>query len=479
MDSKNIHLPKIAVIGVGGAGINIVKNMQKLGLSGIDFIIANTDAQSLAHADATHKISLGQNLTQGYGAGGDPVIGEKAAQESLDEIMKVLSPYQMVFITSGMGGGTGSGASSIIAQSARDQGILTVGIVTRPFGFEGQKREAVATEAIDKLKNTIDSYLVLHNEKLFDTFDDDVTQIDAFHKADSLITDSLKGLTEILTSHGQINLDFADLRSVLKGAGQIVLNSAVAEDENRAIEVAQSVLNNPLLDQGKVEGAQQVLIQISGGTDVKLKEIKIITDEIRKHLPHFGNLIFGTNFQEELNGKIMVSLIASGLDEKKISFVSKSPVDSLSQFSFAKIAEASKPKQKPEPSFSEEKKIEEKTEEKEAPQEEQKVSSEFDDLKSFFSLESEEEDEDEDLVEESDEMPVDVLLSEEEIVIEEMPFDMPSDSTEEKVEKKNFELQKDLAEEGDLLKMLGALEENKEIPEDLEIPSFLREMKDD
>ncbi|OQX94358.1 MAG: cell division protein FtsZ [Rickettsiaceae bacterium 4572_127] len=370
-----INLPKIAVIGVGGAGINIVKHMQELDLKGIDFIVANTDAQSLAHVENATKINLGKNITQGFGAGGDPIIGEKSAEESMDEIIEAISPYQMIFITAGMGGGTGSGAGSIIGKVAKDQGVLSVGIITRPFEFEGRKRTAVADEAIEKFRSSVDAYMILQNEKLFEIFDDDITQLEAFHKADELITNSLKGITDIIVSHGQINLDFADLRAILKDAGQIVLNSAIEEGEDRAKKVAESVLENPLLDQGNIAGANQVLMQISGGNDVKLKEIKEITSAIREHLPQFGNMIFGTNFKEEMHGKIHISLIAGGLNEGQSMPEKEDEKKTLSSFIFSKKTTVI-----PE-------KIEEKKEE--TISETTTASEDFNDLKKFFAFETE------------------------------------------------------------------------------------------
>ncbi len=484
--NSEIHLPKIAVIGVGGAGINIVKHMQELGLDGVDFIVANTDAQSLAHVEATKKIYLGKNLTRGFGAGGDAVIGEKSAEESLDEIIETISPYQMIFITAGMGGGTGSGASSIIGKVAKDQGILSVGIITRPFEFEGRKRTAIADEAIAKFRNSVDAFVVLQNEKLFELFDDDITQLDAFLKADELITNSLKGLTDILTSHGQINLDFADLRAILKDAGQIVLNSAVSDGEERAKIVSKMVLENKLLDQGNIAGANQVLIQISGGNDVKLKEVKEITDSIREHLPHFGNLIFGTNFKEEMNGKIHISLIASGLDESEKTIQKEEEIkqekkpSSLASFVF------SSPKKTEEIIPVLEKKVEEEIISNEPIKEEEKEKSsllgDFDDLKKFFAFETQTNNEapkTEEKIEEKtlesftekEDKNDDVFLTEE-LIIEETLDDegvVSTDENSEKVEEKS---------NSDLLKMLGEIEQNKNLPDELEIPSFLRDKKE-
>lgn len=504
---SEIHLPKIAVVGVGGAGINMVKHMQELGLQGIDFVVANTDAQSLAHVEATKKIHLGKELTQGFGAGGDPVIGEKAAQESLNEIIEAISPYQMIFITAGMGGGTGSGAAAVVGRAAKDQGILSVGLITRPFEFEGRKRTAIADEAIAKFKQSVDSFVVLQNEKLFDLFDDEVTQMDAFHKADALITNSLKGLTDILSSHGQINLDFADLRAILKEAGQIVLNSAVAEGDERAQNVSQGVLNNPLLDNGSIKGANQVLIQISGGPDVKLKEVKHITDAIREHLPHFGNLIFGTHFKEDLKGTIHISLIASGLGENAET-IDKAPAKkTLGSFMFSKPIEKKetapmepKPTPKPEPAPQP---VEEAPVMPEMPfepetgevlEEDQGLSADFDDLKKLFAFETQTEEPKteeaapaeapvQEEIKTEDAAPEEIFLTEE-LIIEEAPVEQPESTPESRQEvapqpkpeapKKEPKMPDN---NGDLLKMLGEIDQNKSMPEELEIPSFLRDLK--
>ncbi len=470
---SEINLPKIAVIGVGGAGINIVKHMQELELKGIDFIVANTDAQSLAHVENATKIHLGKNITQGFGAGGDPIIGEKSAEESMDEIIEAISPYQMIFITAGMGGGTGSGAGSIIGKVAKNQGVLSVGIITRPFEFEGRKRTAVADDAIENFRSSVDAYMILQNEKLFEIFDDDITQLEAFHKADELITNSLKGITDIIVSHGQINLDFADLRAILKDAGQIVLNSAIEEGEDRAKKVAESVLENPLLDQGNIAGANQVLMQISGGNDVKLKEIKEITSTIREQLPQFGNMIFGTNFKEEMHGKIHISLIAGGLNEGQDAPEKEEKEKSLSSFVFSKKTTLIPEKV--------EKPIEEKEEKNDEPT---PASEDFNDLRKFFAFETEAKIEEENKEEEEIETPIETTEFSEEIIFEDADNNEENTETDtiiplEETDAKEFDENKEENKKNDdLLKMLGAIDQNKETPEDINIPSFLREKKE-
>jgi len=311
--TSKLMIPKIAVLGVGGAGINIVNSMIQDGLKGLDFIVANTDAQSLARSEASKKIQLGSEKTQGFGSGGNPEIGEAAAEESLDEISSALKEYQMIFITGGMGGGTGTGAVPVIAQKAKAEGIVTVAIVTLPFDFEADKKMKLAQSGLDKLKSSVDAYAIISNQKFFKIFDINMPLVEAFRFADSNISTGIQGITDIINISGQINLDFADVRSILKDAGQVMINSAVAEGENRAIEAAEKVLTNDLFDNGQAMGAKEVLVQISGGLDVSLQEVQNIMNAIRTKLPGLDNLVFGTNFTEEYNGKVVLSLIASGV----------------------------------------------------------------------------------------------------------------------------------------------------------------------
>ncbi len=306
--------PKITVIGVGGGGTNAVNNMISLGLEGVEFVVANTDEQSLTRSKAEHRVQLGPHLTQGLGAGAKPEIGRAAAEEATEELAKHLDGIHMVFITAGMGGGTGTGAAPIIARMARERGVLTVGVVTKPFDFEGPKRRRAAEAGIEELQQFVDTLIVIPNQNLFQTANEKTTFAEAFKMADNVLFMGVGGVTDLMVNPGMVNLDFADIRTVMAEMGKAMMGTGQAEGEDRAVRAAESAINNPLLEDTSMRGAKGVLINITGGYDMTLYEVDAATNRIRKEVDEEANIIFGTSIDEMLNGQIRVSVVATGID---------------------------------------------------------------------------------------------------------------------------------------------------------------------
>ena len=322
-----MHLkPRISVIGVGGGGGNAVNNMIAQNLEGVDFIVANTDAQALAHSSASRKIQLGLETTQGLGAGARPEIGKLAAEEAKEEIEKELEGANMVFITAGMGGGTGSGAAPVVAQLAKSKGILTVGVVTKPFQFEGRKRLETAEAAVEEFTKQVDSIIIIPNQNLFRIADKNTTLADAFVMADNVLYAGVRSITDLMMMPGLINLDFADIKSIMEDKGKAIMGTGEAEGEDRAVKAAEQALSNPLLDDCSMHGAKGVLINITGGQDITLFEIDEAASRIKEEVDEDANIIFGSSFDETLAGKIRVSIVATGIGENVARQVQNKPL---------------------------------------------------------------------------------------------------------------------------------------------------------
>ena len=305
--------PRITVVGVGGAGCNAVNNMINANLEGVDFLVANTDGQALAHSLSNRKIQLGSAITQGLGAGSKPEIGRLAAEESLQDVMAELADCNMVFITAGMGGGTGTGAAPVIARAARERGILTVGVITKPFEFEGQRRMKQAEEGIDELQAYVDTLIVIPNQNLFRLANERTTFADAFHMADAVLHQGVCGVTNLMIKPGQINLDFADIRAVMGEMGKAMMGTGEASGDARATQAAEAAINNPLLDDTTMKGANAVLINITGGLDMTLFEVDEAANRIRKEVDPDATIIFGSAFDDKLEGVMRVSVVATGI----------------------------------------------------------------------------------------------------------------------------------------------------------------------
>jgi len=306
--------PRIIVVGVGGAGGNAVNNMIRSNLEGVEFLVANTDSQSLAQSLADRTIQLGTNITQGLGAGARPDIGRAAAEEGLDIIIENLQGSNMVFVTAGMGGGTGTGGGPVIARAARELGILTVGVVTKPFHFEGQKRMSIAEEGISELQQFVDTLIVIPNQNLFRVANEKTTFADAFKMADDVLHAGVRGVTDLMVMPGLINLDFADIRTVMSEMGKAMMGTGEGDGERRSIDAAEAAISNPLLEDFSMKGATGVLINITGGLDMTLFEVDEAANRIRDEVDTDANIIFGSTFDESLEGKMRVSVVATGID---------------------------------------------------------------------------------------------------------------------------------------------------------------------
>ncbi len=306
--------PRITVIGVGGAGCNAVANMINADLQGVDFIVANTDAQSLAASKAETRIQLGMKITQGLGAGARPEIGRAAAEETLEQLETSLEGVHMCFIAAGMGGGTGTGAAPVVARAAREKGILTVGVVTKPFDFEGKKRMRAAEEGIAELQKVVDTLIIIPNQNLFLIANTKTTFIEAFQMADQVLHQGVRGITDLMIMPGLINLDFADVRTVMSEMGKAMMGTGEASGERRAIEAAEKAIANPLLDEVSMRGAKGVIINITGGDDLGLMEVDEAATHIRNMVDPEANIIVGSAFNKELNGIMRVSVVATGID---------------------------------------------------------------------------------------------------------------------------------------------------------------------
>lgn len=307
--------PRISVIGVGGGGGNAVNNMIAKKLEGVDFIVANTDAQALENSKTQRRIQLGLQTTKGLGAGARPEIGKQAAEEALDDIKRELEGANMVFITAGMGGGTGSGAAPVVAKVAKEQGILTVGVVTKPFQFEGKKRSETAEKALENFTREVDSIIVIPNQNLFRIADKNTTLADAFVMADNVLYDGVRSITDLMIMPGLINLDFADVKAIMEDKGKAIMGTGEAEGEDRAIRAAEQALANPLLDDCSMKGAKGVLINITASQDITLMEVDDAVNRIKEEVDEDANIIFGSSFDASLDGKIRVSIVATGIDD--------------------------------------------------------------------------------------------------------------------------------------------------------------------
>jgi len=306
--------PRIVVIGVGGAGGNAVNNMINSSLAGVEFVAANTDAQALGMSLSDIRIQMGRQLTQGLGAGSRPDIGRAAAEEALPDLLDAIDDANMVFITAGMGGGTGTGSAPVLAKAARESGILTIGVVTKPFTFEGTRRMALAEAGIEELAQHVDTLIVIPNQNLFRVANEKTTFADAFKMADNVLHAGVRGITDLMVTPGLINLDFADVRTVMTEMGKAIMGSGEAEGENRALAAAEAAISNPLLDDVSMKGARGVLINITGGMDLTLFEIDQAANRIRDEVDADANIIFGSTFDESMSGRMRVSLFAAGID---------------------------------------------------------------------------------------------------------------------------------------------------------------------
>ena len=311
--------PRITVFGVGGAGGNAVNNMITAGLQGVDFVVANTDAQALTMSKAQRIVQMGTQVTQGLGAGSQPDVGAAAAQEVIDEIRDHLSGANMVFVTAGMGGGTGTGAAPVIAKTARDMGILTVGVVTKPFHFEGQRRMRTAEAGIAELHKVVDTLLIIPNQNLFRVANEKTTFADAFAMADQVLYSGVACITDLMVKEGLINLDFADVRAVMREMGKAMMGTGEASGEKRALTAAEAAIANPLIDDFSMKGARGLLISITGGKDLTLFEVDEAATRIREEVDQDANIIVGATFDETLDGMIRVSVVATGIEQALIS----------------------------------------------------------------------------------------------------------------------------------------------------------------
>ncbi len=312
-DAMSELKPRITVFGVGGAGGNAVNNMIQEGLDGVEFVVANTDAQALAMSSAERRIQMGTSLTEGLGAGSQPKIGAGAAQEAQAEILDYSAGSHMVFITAGMGGGTGTGAAPVIAQLCKEQGILTVAVVTKPFQFEGVRRMQIADEGIEELSKYVDTLIVIPNQNLFRIANEKTTFSDAFAMADQVLLSGVSGITDLMVKEGLINLDFADVKSIMQGMGKAMMGTGEASGEKRAVEAAEAAISNPLLDDVSMKGAQGLLISITGGEDLTLFEVDEVATRIRNEVDNNANIILGATFDSNLEGSVKVSVVATGI----------------------------------------------------------------------------------------------------------------------------------------------------------------------
>ncbi len=307
--------PRITVFGVGGGGGNAVNNMINAGLKGVDFVVANTDAQALTMSRCERIVQLGVAVTEGLGAGSQPEVGRAAAEECIDEILDHLQGTHMCFVTAGMGGGTGTGAAPVVARAARERGILTVGVVTKPFHFEGQRRMKTADMGIEEPQKNVDTLIVIPNQNLFRIANDKTTFADAFAMADQVLYSGVACITDLMVKEGLINLDFADVRSVMRDMGKAMMGTGEASGEGRAMAAAEAAIANPLLDESSMKGAKGLLISITGGRDMTLFEVDEAATRIREEVDQEANIILGATFDESLEGIIRVSVVATGIDK--------------------------------------------------------------------------------------------------------------------------------------------------------------------
>jgi cell division protein FtsZ len=317
--------PKITVVGVGGAGGNAVNNMINANLQGVEFVVCNTDAQALGQALAEQRIQLGHRVTQGLGAGSRPEVGRAAAEESMEQILNSIKGSNMVFVTAGMGGGTGTGGAPVVAQAAREQGILTVAVVTKPFHFEGKHRMRTAENGIEELEQYVDTLIIIPNQNLFRIANDKTTFSDAFRLADEVLHSGVRGVTDLMIMPGLINLDFADIRAVMMEMGKAMMGTGEGAGEGRAIAAAEAAISNPLLEDVTMKGARGVLINITGGMDMTLFEVDEAANRVREEVDPDANIIFGSTFDEKMQGRIRVSVVATGIEQEGRQNKTKTP----------------------------------------------------------------------------------------------------------------------------------------------------------
>jgi cell division protein FtsZ len=331
IDFENTELteltPKIAVIGVGGAGGNAVNNMITSNLQGVDFVIANTDAQALSKSAADTRIQLGVEITQGLGAGAQPKIGEAAAEEALERVDEILDGCHMAFITAGMGGGTGTGAAPVIARRARERGILTVGVVTKPFQFEGGRRMKIAETGIQELAGHVDTLIIVPNQNLFRVANERTTFAEAFNLADEVLHSGVRGITDLMVMPGLINLDFADVRTVMSEMGKAMMGTGEADGETRAQDAAAAAISNPLLEEASLQGAKGVIINVTGGMDMTLYEVDEAVNMVREQVDPEALIVFGSAFSQELDGKLRVSVVATGIEGGNSEYVPRPRIE--------------------------------------------------------------------------------------------------------------------------------------------------------
>jgi cell division protein FtsZ len=306
---------RIKVIGVGGGGGNAVNTMISYSLGGVDFIIANTDAQALGVSSSPNKIQMGMQITKGLGAGSNPEIGKKSALESRDQIQQYLEGADMIFITAGLGGGTGTGAAPVIAEIARESSALTVAVVTKPFQFEGKKRNTQAEDGIEQLRDVVDTLIVVPNQRLLSLGGRNLSLLEAFKKADDILYQAVKGISDLIITPGLINLDFADVKNIMSSMGMALMGTGMASGENRAVEAAQRAISSPLLEDNTIQGARGILLNITGGSDLSLYEVNEASSLIQAEAHEDANIIFGTVIDETMGDEIRITVIATGFDD--------------------------------------------------------------------------------------------------------------------------------------------------------------------
>jgi cell division protein FtsZ len=354
MTPPHNYLAVIKVVGIGGGGVNAVNRMIEVGLKGVEFIAINTDAQALLMSDADVKLDVGRELTRGLGAGANPEVGRKAAEDHKDEIEEVLKGADMVFVTAGEGGGTGTGGAPVVAAIARKLGALTIGVVTRPFSFEGRRRSLQAEQGIDELRNECDTLIVIPNDRLLSLGDRNISMMDAFRTADQVLLSGVQGITDLITTPGLINLDFADVKSVMSGAGSALMGIGSARGDNRAVEAAESAISSPLLE-ASMEGAHGVLLSIAGGSDLGLFEINAAASLVSDAAHPEANIIFGTVIDDALGDEVRITVIAAGFDSGAPAYRRMDPprasqVDAPQQHTLPPVAPPPPPRQaQPEP----------------------------------------------------------------------------------------------------------------------------------
>lgn len=321
---------RIKVIGVGGAGGAAINRMVDAGIEGVEFVAINTDAQALHFSKATTKVHIGQDATRGLGAGADPSVGEKAALESRDEIEKVVKGADMVFITIGAGGGTGSGAGHVVANAAREAGALVVGFATRPFAFEGEKRRRNADDAIDKLRQSVDTLIIIPNDRLLQTIDRNTPLMEAFKVADDVLRQGVQGISDLITVHGLINLDFADVKAVMTHAGSALMGIGRASGEDRAVKAAQQAIDSPLLEVS-IDGARGILFNVIGGNDLSMHEINTAAEAITNAADPEANIIFGATINPDIEGEIIITVVATGFDASYFASQHQAAVEPIAE----------------------------------------------------------------------------------------------------------------------------------------------------